>query len=49
MALNMNSVGIPGGFWGNAGFSWKSGVGAVSGKLGPRKAFAQTATTDPSE
>ena len=26
MALSMNSVGIPGGFWGNAGFSGKFGV-----------------------
>ena len=37
MALSMNSVGIPGGFRGNAGFSGKSG------DLGPQKAFAQMA------
>ena len=40
----MNSVGIPGGFRGNAGFSENLGFGLVSGDLGPQKAFAQIAT-----
>ena len=41
MALNMSSVGIPGAFRGNAGFSGSLGVwGVVSGDLGPQKAFA---------
>ena len=40
MALSMNSVGIPGGFRGNAGFSRKlGGFGVVSGDLGGQKAF----------
>ena len=44
VAFNMNSVGIPGGFRGEAGFSGKLGFGVVSGDLGPRKAFAQITT-----
>ena len=44
-ALNMNLVGTPGGFQGNAGFSGKFGFGAVLGDLGPQKAFAQIATS----
>ena len=45
MALSMNSVGIPGGFRGNARFSGKNSVfGVVSGDLEGRKAFAQIAT-----
>ena len=43
MALSMNSVGIPGGFRGNTGFSAKFGVWVVSGDLGGQKAFAQIA------
>ena len=34
MALGMNSVGIPGGFRGNAGFM---GFGVVSGDLGVKR------------
>ena len=34
MALSMNSVGIPGGFWGNAGFSGKFGVWGPWGGFG---------------
>ena len=41
MALSM---GIPGGFWGNAGFSGKLGFGVVSGDLGGQKAFVQIAS-----
>ena len=41
MALSMNSVGIPGGFRGNAGFRENLGFGVVSGDLGGQKAFAQ--------
>ena len=43
MALSMNSVGIPGGFRGNAGFRENLGFGVVSGDLGGQKAFAQIA------
>ena len=43
MALSMNSVGIPGGVRGNAGFSGKLGFGVVSGDLGGQNAFAQIA------
>ena len=40
MALSMNSVGIPGGFRGNAGFLGKDlGFGVVSGDLGGQKVF----------
>ena len=40
MALNMNSVGTPGGFRGNASFSGENlGFGMASGELGPQKAF----------
>ena len=42
MALNMNSVGIPGGFRGSADSGENLGFGAVLGNLGCRKAFAQT-------
>ena len=45
MALSMNSVGIPGGFRGKAGFWENLGFGVVSGDLGGRKAFAQIATS----
>ena len=44
MALSMNSVGIPGGFRGNAGFRENLGFGEVSGDLGGQKAFAQIAS-----
>ena len=44
MALSMNSVGIPGGFRGNAGFRENLGFGVVSGDLGGQKAFAETST-----
>ena len=43
MALSTNSVGIPGGFRGNTGFSGKFGFGVVSGDLGGQRAFAQIA------
>ena len=43
MALSMNSVGIPG-FRANAAFQENREFGAVSGDLGPQKAFAQIAT-----
>ena len=46
MALHMNSAGIPGGFWGNAGFPGNLGFWGVSGDLGPQKAFAQIASLD---
>ena len=46
MALSMNSVGIPGGFRGNAGFRENLGFGVVSGDLGGQKAFAQIAIPD---
>ena len=39
MALSMNSVGIPGGFRGNAGFSGNLGFGVVSGRFGGSKGF----------
>ena len=39
MALSMNSVGIPGGFWGNAGFSGKLGVWGGFGRFGGSKGF----------
>ena len=39
MALNMNSVGIPGGFRGEAGFSGKSGVWGGFGRFGVSKGF----------
>ena len=41
MALSMNSVGIPGEFRGNAGFS--------GGDLGSQKAFAQIAISNSSK
>ena len=40
----MNSVGIPEGFRATLGCLGTSGVGVVSGDLGPHKAFAQMAT-----
>ena len=44
MALSMNSVGIPGGDFGaTPGFQENLEFGAVSGDLGPQKAFAQIA------
>ena len=43
MALTMNSMGIPGGFRGNAGFREIWVFGVVSGNLGPQNAFAQIA------
>ena len=43
MVLSMNSVGIPGGFRGNAGFRENWGFGVVSDDLGGQKAFAQIA------
>ena len=39
MALSMNSVGIPGGFRGNAGFSGKFGVWGCFGRFGASKGF----------
>ena len=39
MALSMNSVGIPGGFRGNAGFSGKLGVWGGFGRFGGSKGF----------
>ena len=39
MALSMNSVGIPGGFRGNAGFSGKFGVWGGFGRFGGSKGF----------
>ena len=39
MALSMSSVGIPGGFWGNAGFSGKLGVWGGFGRFGGSKGF----------
>ena len=39
MALNMNSVGIPGEFWGDAGFSGKFGVWSGFGRFGASKGF----------
>ena len=47
MALSMNSVGIPGGFRGNAGFSGKFGVWGGFGRFGGQKALAQIATRSP--
>ena len=44
MALNMNSVGIPGGFRATPGFQENLGFGVVSGDLGPQKALAQMAS-----
>ena len=44
MALSMNSVGIHGGFRGNAGFRENLGFGVVLGDLGGQKAFAQIAS-----
>ena len=46
MALNMNSVGIPGDFGARPGFRENSGFGVVSGDLGPQKAFAQMTNLD---
>ena len=46
MALSMNSVGIPGGFRGNAGFRENLEFGVVSGDLGGQKAFAQIAISE---
>ena len=44
VALNMNSVGVPGGFRGDAGF-WKiCGFGWFRAIWGLKKAFAQIAT-----
>ena len=43
MALTMNSVGIPGGFRGNAGFSRNLGVWGGFGRFRAQKAFAQIA------
>ena len=43
MVLNMNSVGIPGGFGTTPGFRENLGFGVVLGDLGPQKAFAQIA------
>ena len=43
MALNLNSVEIPGGFRVNAGFRENWGFGVVSGDLGHQKAFAEIA------
>ena len=45
MALSMNSVGIPGGIRGNAGFRENLGFGVVSGDVVGQKAFAQIART----
>ena len=39
MALNMKSIGIPGRFWGNAGFSGKFGVWGGFGRFGASKGF----------
>ena len=39
MTLSMNSVGIPGGFRGNAGFSGKFGVWGGFGRFGGSKGF----------
>ena len=39
MALNVNSVGIPGGFRGNAGFSGKFGVWGGFRRFGASKGF----------
>ena len=44
MVLNMNSVGIPGGFRGNTGFSGKFGVWGGFGRFGASKGFAQIAS-----
>ena len=44
MVLNMNSVGTPGGFGDNAGFSGKIWDGVVSGDLGSQEASAQIAS-----
>ena len=40
MALSRNSVGIPGGFRGNAGFSGKFGVWGGFGRFGGSKGFS---------
>ena len=39
MALNMNSVGIPRGFWGNAGFWGNLGFWGGFGRFGVSKGF----------
>ena len=39
MALSMNSVGIPGRFWGNAAFSGKFGFWGGFGRFGGSKGF----------
>ena len=39
VALSMNSMGIPGGFRGNAGFSGKFGVWSGFGRFGVSKGF----------
>ena len=47
MALSMNSVGIPGGFRGNAGFSGKSGVWGGFGRFGRSKGFCANSQGKP--
>ena len=44
MAFDMNSVGIPGRFRHNAGFSRKFGIWGGFGRFGASKAFAQYST-----
>ena len=39
MALNMNSMGIPGAFWDNAGVSGKFGVWGGFGRFGASEGF----------
>ena len=45
MALSMNSVGIPGGFRGNAGFSAKFGIWGGFGRFGGSKGFCANSQT----
>ena len=47
MALSMNSVGIPGGFRGNAGFSGKFGVSGDFGRFGGSKGFCANSHFQP--
>ena len=47
MALNINSVGIPGGFRGNAGFSGKIGSPNDFGQFGASKGFCANSQPDP--
>ena len=49
MALSMNSVRIPGGFRGNAGFSGKFGVWRGFGRFGGSKGFCANSHSGPAD